>query len=232
MGVVVSDDFTRDTDTVSLGAHTPTIAGTSYSLDEMTSVRDIQVVHTVDRAGLTGSAASNRVNYVGNPGPTNADYDVQIKIITKPASGDNDPLVLFGRWQSTGNFYAVSGYHDGAAVRLRLYKKVAGTPTSLGTDTVTALAANDVVKLEIRGTTLKVYVNGVEKISATDSEFSAAGKGGLGFGNFWTALEDINAAWGVDDFLITEVDVVGGAVKIVGGGKIMHGALVQGGIVG
>lgn len=63
----------------------------------------------------------------------------------------------------------------------RLFKRVAGSQTELGTAYSQVLSAgNDyVVKLEIRDATKKVYIDGVERISDSDNPITAAGKVGL-----------------------------------------------------
>lgn len=56
------------------------------------------------------------------------------------------------------------------------------TPTFLATDAGTVLAANDVIKLTIVGTTITLYVNGVQKLQTTDSLWTT-GLAGLFAGN-------------------------------------------------
>lgn len=54
---------------------------------------------------------------------------------------------------------------------LWLYKIVSGTYTQLGTGT--AAAVNDVVRIEAQGTTIRVKVNGTERISVTDTSITS-----------------------------------------------------------
>lgn len=75
------------------------------------------------------------------------------------------------------NMYWVFAPTSGTAI---LYKRVAGVDTSLGTFAYTA-AAGDIVYLDAIGTTVRVYVNTVLKLSVTDS---AVASGRPGFRTF------------------------------------------------
>jgi len=57
-----------------------------------------------------------------------------------------------------------------------LYRIVSGTPTSLASS-ATGFAVNDVIRLEVEGTTLRAYVNGVLWTSVTDSSLSSGNTG-------------------------------------------------------
>lgn len=57
-----------------------------------------------------------------------------------------------------------------------LYRIVSGTPTSLASS-ATGFAVNDVIRLEVEGTTLRAYVNGVLWTSVTDSSLASGSTG-------------------------------------------------------
>jgi hypothetical protein len=57
-----------------------------------------------------------------------------------------------------------------------LYRIVSGTPTSLASS-ATGFAVNDVIRLEVEGTTLRAYVNGVLWTSVTDSSLASGNTG-------------------------------------------------------
>ena len=72
-----------------------------------------------------------------------------------------------------------------------LYRIVSGTPTSLASSG-TGFAVNDVMRLEVEGTTLRAYVNGVLWTSVTDSSLSS--------GNAGMATWSTSTSGRVDDF--------------------------------
>jgi len=79
-------------------------------------------------------------------------------------------------------YYGGTDYLNHGSTDLLLAVWNVSTPTFLATDPGTVLAANDVLKLTIVGTLLTLYVNGVQKLQATDSLW-ASGNAGLFAGN-------------------------------------------------
>lgn len=61
--------------------------------------------------------------------------------------------------------------------KYRIWKNVAGTLTSLAAHGSQETAAGDVVRLEVQGTSLKLFVNSVELLSTTDSALSGGAPG-------------------------------------------------------
>lgn len=84
---------------------------------------------------------------------------------------------MIGRYVDTDNYLFVHAETGGGAYAL--YKRVAGVDTSLGSYTVT-IANGDVLKLNMSGNDLTVYLNGVSRITATDAAHNTATKHGLG----------------------------------------------------
>lgn len=74
----------------------------------------------------------------------------------------------------------VQNYGD-STVGLQLYKRVSGTPTTLGSEVRTTLVNGTyyTYKFIIRNDWLTGYINGVAKVFATDSTYTAAGSHGL-----------------------------------------------------
>lgn len=71
------------------------------------------------------------------------------------------------------------GIHNTTGNEWQIYKNVAGAATRLGGYAQTLTDATDyTVTLEMAGTSLKLYVNGVLRVSVTDSSISAAGRVG------------------------------------------------------
>lgn len=79
-----------------------------------------------------------------------------------------------------------------------LYKVVAGSYTELGTSSADAPTSGDTVKLEIKDASKKLFINGVERISSSNNDITAAGKAGLrSYGT--------NAATYLDNWQVEEV---------------------------
>lgn len=107
---------------------------------------------------------------------TSADYEIQgtVSVVSARLS---DYVGLVARYAtSTDNGYAATYAHSAGG--FILVKRVNGTPTVLGSYNVTA-ATNDVVLLRVRGSSISVLVNGIERISASDTTFTDAGKAGV-----------------------------------------------------
>ncbi len=129
------------------------------------------------------------------------------------ASGTDDPMYLLVRIQDQENMYAIR-LNEGTGT-CQLYKKVTGTWTALGS-TFNAPADGSVIKLEIIGTTLKFYDDGSEAASASDSDISSAGKGGIASGGgaeLVNSSDDMNAGNLWDSLTITEQ--AGGAAVVI-----------------
>ncbi len=99
-----------------------------------------------------------------------ADGDIQVTIVTF-----GDQIGLVGRLSDVDNFLWLRAY-SGAGYDL--FKKVANSNTNLGSYSTTP-ADGDVVLLSMSGNSLIVKINGVTRITATDSFNNTATKHGL-----------------------------------------------------
>jgi hypothetical protein len=110
--------------------------------------------------------------------PNSPDYSVRAIVAT--TTGETSGIGLMLRYIDADNFYYARISTFGQT--LRIYKRVAGTDTQLGSYSGGYVGATDyTLTFEAVGTALKAYVNGVERVSVTDSDLTAAGKAG-----FWT----------------------------------------------
>lgn len=169
-GQFASDTFT-DTNGTLLENHTPDL-GTSWTKG---SGLDAGIV-SINANTIYGSGASAdiRMWYIGVTS-TNADYDVQATFKISNTSATS--LTILGRASTS----AVTAYGlRCAGTGWALYKWVAGTRTTLGSYTGDACTTARVGKLEMRGTSISAYVDGVLRIGpVTNSAISAAGRAGL-----------------------------------------------------
>lgn len=164
----VSDTFT-DTDGTQLGDHTGETGATWTS-----HPAGAYSVHAKIDANRVHSNSALRCYYASGT-PASADYDVEAIVRRVTASGN---IGIVGRLDTSANTMYLAMWTAGG--QWQLYKIVAGTSTQLGSsyNDNPANGTDRTVKLEMRGTAIKVYVDGTEQISVTDSAISAAGRAG------------------------------------------------------
>lgn len=114
--------------------------------------------------------------------PPSADYWVQadVKIISTTKT---ERIGIIGRASNSARtFYMLRISTNGSSTAaIQLWKAVGATFTQLGSDysvTLTGLPTYT-LRLEMIGTAIKGYVNGVERISVTDTAITTAGRIGL-----------------------------------------------------
>jgi hypothetical protein len=180
MAVFVNQDFNGQTD----GTNLSTLSGWSKRSSETGDL----LVSTAGRVYL-GSLGWTPTCYLHSGTPGGADYDVEATFRCLSVLDDSYPTI-FAR--------AASGSRAAYGLQYRTYNgtwnivkfgpshasnsggTVLGTPYSQSLSSSTSYA----VKLELRGTTIKAYIDSVERISTTDSDLSDAGQVGLfTFGN-------------------------------------------------
>lgn len=174
MTTVFSDTCT-DVDATQLQSHAPE-TGTGYTRLHGTQAA-LDCVITSNQINPE-SDADDGVIYTCDATYDSADYYFQWTLVALSTTAARSAIGLV-RVQDVENMYAV--YLRAGGNASSLYKKVAGTWSALGSG-FTAPANGSVCKLEIIGTALKFYDDGVEIASASDSDIAATGKAGLAFG--------------------------------------------------
>lgn len=165
----VNDTFT-DTAGTALASHTPEQGGAWTKW-----FGSAAVISDANRLRGGGGA----LHYIGTP--AGADYSVQADFVTKTDVGLAE-IGLVARFVTTGsgNGYNVQ-WSTGGTDAFYLFKLIAGVYTQIGTYAF-PYPGNDAtttVKLECIGDAIKVYINGTERISVTNSEVTAAGQPGI-----------------------------------------------------
>lgn len=138
--------------------------------------------------------ASNRIRQEDAPTsftyvattPASADYTVEVDV-TPQSGGSGGVAGVCGRKNAATGLITAYGadYYDHATAgsrQWRLYKVVAGTTTVLGTYTENIGTTTKRLKLGMVGTSIALYVDGVSRVSVTDSAVTAAGRPGVIFG--------------------------------------------------
>lgn len=136
---------------------------------------------------------SGAVYISGNP--PGADYYAECDYIIY---NDNTVGAGLAVRQSTSDLTMYLTRYEGG--RYLLAKFVAGVYTELGSYTVNHLGTTHKLRLEVTGTAIKVYVDGVLRISVTDSSIAAAGKAGLTAG----AANDVGFGRHIDNFIAVD----------------------------
>lgn len=176
MATFVNDTMTEGSNTT-LQSHTGEVGATWAKITGYTM--DATINASTDRLHATG--ATTYAGYYASGVPASADYDVEADLHVVTDDGDSDPWAILGRLDhlaASDTFYYVS--YNASANQWGLYKAVSGTYTELGTFSQTLTAGNSYrAKLEMRGTAVKAFVDGVQRISVTDSDVTTAGRAGL-----------------------------------------------------
>lgn len=158
----------------------PTLGGTWYIYNNK--------VH----CGVTGACYSSGI-------PASADYTVQCDYTMYTDIG---ALGIAGRMSTSVSTFFYTYYLAGELV---LAKQINGVITSLGAD-VTGLMTNGntyQLKLEMIGSAIKVYVDGVQKISVTDATIPAAGRAAVRS----SGANDAGTGKHIDNFLAFDTSV-------------------------
>lgn len=154
VAAVVSDAFTR-ADSTTLG-------------NADTGQPWLALVGATNFGLSTNSAAGNSGSTANVIDAALVNVDVSGTVVVRDGG-----TAIITRVTDASNFY----YAEATDSAPTLYKRVAGTFTSLGV--IGAFANNDVLRVLISGSTMTIYRNGVSVLSITDTTFSTQTKHGL-----------------------------------------------------
>ena len=207
MAQFLSDTFT-DTDGVLLSAHTPDGGGTWTKNSAYTPGAEI-FANTVGTIGGT-------TNHYHSGTPASADYSVTatMALIGVVANG------VTGRGETAARTF----YHtEITSNNVVLRKAVAGAFTTLGTYTGT-VANNDLIKLDMVGTTIRALQNGTERLSASDSAITATGKAGLWLKSSGVSLVTTITADDAGGTTVSIAGVIAGVSDVAGAARATYAA--------
>ena len=187
-------------------------------------------VNTWTALSGTPTIVSNKQSGIGiarvtdNSGFANANYSVQAEQYMKgdvsyAADGVDGEIRLYARIVDANNYYvgvASSNGGSNGALTLRIQKYVSGSPTDLAT-----IALDDdgytTWRFDVDGTSLKLFGDGGQLTSATDSTYTSTGYAGLAstgpIGNFSSdnfivkgtaAAGNVNVGATTDSLTLTE----------------------------
>lgn len=149
--------------------------------------------------------------YQHSASPAGADYSIQADIKRLAASSYTPRMGVCGR-MAAGAQTLYWTYHSDTTNTTKLYKTVAGAQTELGSyaNTLTTGVAQT-HELRMTGTTIELYIDGVQRVSVTDSSITAAGKAGLiAFQMREPSVQDTGS---IDNWSATDIGGGGGSTQ-------------------
>lgn len=172
MAQIVSDNFTR-ADAATLGANW---TGNYFS---GTPSADLAIVS--NRASSPATATDAADYYSGAGWTGGNDQYAEVTVQTKPTASDCGPTVRGST--SVQSFYTCDINNGdtvalGSTMTVEVYAVVATVFTLVGSTVNMVVSAGDVIRVEAQGTTIRGLVNGVQKVSGTNSSLSS-GKVGI-----------------------------------------------------
>lgn len=198
---IFSDNF--GSSYVTLASHVPTTTGTGYTLLINNGV--LITVQSYNNHATVTSNTSNAGSFYTLEGTyVDADYEISSNIAF--AGGDSSYTRSMGlRVQDANNMYLLR--YGGTT--MVMYKRVSGTWSTIGTASGVNLVNNltspyigQSVSFSAVGTTLTAKVDGVTKLTVTDSSITATGKAGIGLGYVNVSTDDGGTGVGIDNVVV------------------------------
>jgi hypothetical protein len=196
MATFVDDTFT-DTNGTDITLHTGETGATWTAHPSSAGT-----MQHIDSNALHDQGTSNNIAYASGT-PAGVEYTVSANATWATAVGFTG---LCARMDTSANTFYM--YRATNGTTMELFKRIAGTFTSLGTATVTALngTTHDCL-FECKDATKKGFHDGVEILSSTDNAITAAGRAGVrGNGSSATVGAHLNN--------FTATDIGGGAAAV------------------
>jgi len=208
---IIKDTFTEASDTALL-SHTPD-TGSGYTLEFSSSgvsTNDLPLI-----SGGNGWMQPERDEdndgyiFTNQTTPSIADYEVRATIRRQQSS--DDTFWIFFRYIDDDNFYGLQLANNTSYSAI--WKKVGGTSTKLSTTSLnyvnTSTADNLNIDVAIRGIGDKItlFYEGEYRGTWIDSDITAAGKAGFGFGAVLQdtqTSQEIDDNWRISEFKVTE----------------------------
>lgn len=178
MATFLNDTFT-DVNGTALASHTGE-TGATWTKHPNAGASNIAVsnINTIVSDGTTLSY------YYASGTPAGAEYDVTSDLLIKSTTASRRAGVMARLATDAATYYRA--YYENQ-VEWVLIKNVAGSSTNLGTwSEVIADEDTRAFVFEVRDATKKLFVAGVERISSTDNDITAAGRVGVMAGGSMT----------------------------------------------
>ncbi|HEX8629218.1 MAG TPA: LamG domain-containing protein, partial [Catenuloplanes sp.] len=199
---VSADTFTNATNGTVLSSHTgeTDATWTRWAGDTITAFTTTTSPGTLRKSNVAGG-----VTYYASAVPPSADYQVEADVVVKSTAVASIGVVGRLSTSATGGGTYYLARYDKVTAAWQLLKVVNGTATVLGTAYAQTLAVGTYrLKLTLKGTSLALAVDGVDRVTATDAAIAAAGQAGvrLGAGSESTSYSD-TTSYHLDNFRVT-----------------------------
>ena len=209
LSIIFEDLFTETVNTI-LSSHTPTGPGTGWTEEIRTGTHFLRA-HVNNYCRASGSEDSDENIFSAQATYGGADYQVECDFHYEVTPADTDnPFFIFVRLLDSDNYYAVGVWiNTSTTIDIELFKNVTGTKATIGSALTNQTYdietdAGITVKLSVVGTTLKVFINGSEVMSETDSALGSTGEAAIGIGACRNSTDDIDSNWTPDNFVVKE----------------------------
>lgn len=199
-----NDTFTAGADQ-NLDAHTPD-TGTSWTQVINTGTVDLRVVASSDNLQAGDCGLNDGAAYTADATYSGADYYAQVTMTTGDTLDDYNYIGV--RVEADGDGYWLR-FNNNVILSedlAQIHKRVAGSWSTVGSPAGSQIANGSVVKFEIIGSALKVYDDGAEIISTTDTSITAAGKAGIGMGDIGAVSGADCSTQVLDNFSVTVIE--------------------------
>jgi hypothetical protein len=217
-GALSADDFTDAAGTV-LTSHTGELGATWTEHPGQGTTGVVSSEGRLRRSGSQGAL------YYTSATPSSANYLVEADVHVKSILA-NDVAGIVGRFDTASAAGAGTNYlarYDVPSGSWQLRKNTATGGTALGAYAQTLTAGQTYrLGLQVSGSTIKMFVDGVERASATDTEITAAGRGGVRLGP-GTAVPTNTAGLHMDNFRITSLTTTASDAQGANNGTYING---------
>ncbi len=184
LGDVRGGTFGSDTFSATAGTTLQSHAGLLGETWVKHTISSSDAVFTAGGRLRKGAAATTSALYYTSVTPATPDYAVttSVRLVSVVT---NDNIGVVGRLNTgapTGTFYGA--VYERANARWALYSVVSGSPTLIGSSTSLqpTVGASQTLTLDMRGTSIKLIVNGTTLVTATSNSIAAAGRAGVVLG--------------------------------------------------
>jgi len=203
--IIFSDNF--NSSYVTLASHVPSTVGTGWTQLINNGAVTIFVPSYNNYLTITANASNSGTLYTAEGTYPHANYEISSNI--SYATGTDYTRSMALRVQDANNMYLLR--YD--IYSMIMYKRVSGTWTQIGSASVSLLGntstspySAESVSFSATGTTLVAKVDGVTKITVTDSSITGIGKAGVGLGYINVSTDDSGTGVGIDNVVVQTIN--------------------------
>jgi hypothetical protein len=221
----ISADELDDTSGTLLSNHTGAV-GATWNL--WPGQARTAVISNENRLRMSGAATGGTLYYTSAV-PPSANYLVEADVHVKSLLS-SDSIGVVGRMNTSASdtFYLARYFRDSGA--WQLFRIVNGTGTQLGVNYAQTLSPGGTYRLalDMNGSTIRLLVDGVARVTATDTAITAAGRGGVRLGtSATTATITDTAGMHLDNFRITSLATAAADEKGTNNGTYTNGPVLN-----